>query len=224
MLWSFCAPKGGVGVSTIAAAVGASLSARRATVLVDVVGDLPDIFGVTSTGPGLREWLVSDASVDAVDELGIPIGDQLMLVPAGAAVEPSAALSSRAAQLAQALQRDDRAVVADLGVIDTDGLAPGPVIAAASGRTTLVLRACYLCLRRARDLQLGFDDVIEVVEGGRALTTIDIEGVLGRPVDHRLVVDPAIARCVDAGRMADRPPRSLRRLASSLDRRAPEMA
>ena len=40
---------------------------------------------------------------------------------------------------------------------------------------------------------MGVNDVVEIVEGGRALTTVDIEAVLGQPVTARLPFDPQIA-------------------------------
>lgn len=49
-----------------------------------------------------------------------------------------------------------------------------------------------------------------VSEVGRALDRHDIEDVLGVPVRAQVPVDPAVARAVDAGLLARRPPRVLR--------------
>ena len=216
MLWSFCSAKGGVGTSTIAAAVSSNEARRRDVVLVDFRGDLPNILGVSADGPGISDWLASSAEPDAISELLIAVDDRLQVLPSGPPLNFSTVTPQRAVELATYLDQRRQVVIADLGVVGAADFGPATVVAAASSRLSLVLRACYLCLHRARDLSLEFHDLIEVREGGRALTTIDIEGVLGRPVEYRLPVDPSIARVVDAGLLRSRTPRALRRLARSL--------
>jgi hypothetical protein len=79
----------------------------------------------------------------------------------------------------------------------------------------LVLRPCYLALRRAANHPLRPAGVVLVTEAGRALTRSDVEGVLGVPVRATVPVEPVVARAVDAGLLAARLPRSLRALRSA---------
>jgi hypothetical protein len=55
------------------------------------------------------------------------------------------------------------------------------------------------------------DDVVLVVEPGRALDRRDVEHVLGLRVTAVVEFDPAVARSVDAGLVAVRTPAPLRR-------------
>ena len=82
-------------------------------------------------------------------------------------------------------------------------------VAAAADVSLLVLRPCYLALRRALAAPIRPSAVVLVDEPGRALTRRDIEDVLGVPVRAEVDYDPAIARAVDAGLLAGRVPRSL---------------
>ena len=107
-------------------------------------------------------------------------------------------------------------VVADVGQLSSRPMHWSSIVCAASDRTTLVVRACYLALRRTQRLAAGFDDVVELVEPGRALRTVDIEAVVGQPITARGPVDPAVARAADAGLLRRRLPRSLRRTISDL--------
>ena len=75
-------------------------------------------------------------------------------------------------------------------------------------RRMWVLRPCYLALRRAMARTRRPDSIIVVREPQRALTTLDIEAVLGITVEATIDIDPAIARMVDAGLLAARVPRS----------------
>ena len=53
--------------------------------------------------------------------------------------------------------------------------------------------------------------VVLVGEVGRALGRADVEAVLGVPVRAEVMVDPAVARAVDAGVLASRLPKPLAR-------------
>jgi hypothetical protein len=72
-------------------------------------------------------------------------------------------------------------------------------------RSILVVRPCYLALRRATQSPKP-DSIIVVEEPGRALTTRDIESVIGAPVMTTVPIDPTIARSVDAGLLGTRLP------------------
>ncbi|MFT7476086.1 MAG: hypothetical protein ACI81L_003034 [Verrucomicrobiales bacterium] len=232
MFWSLCSSKGGVGTSVVAAAVAIELaksSLDREVVLVDFGGDQPDILGVAQEDipgdpVGVVDWLTSndDVGIDAIDNLLIEVGPQIRVLPMGrrsliaaGPIEPK-----RCGELVSGLG-SRYLVVADIGVL-ADGISsPGALIAAAGDRITAVLQACYLSLRRAGRLPVLVDDVVEVVEGGRSMSTLDVELVMGRPVSARITRDPRVGRAVDIGTLTTRLPRSLRRAADDLIKLAP---
>lgn len=221
MFWSFVSPKGGVGVSVIAVSVALQVSCERPVILVDFCGDVPDILGLdTPTAPGISDWLCAgnDVSTDALANLAIEVSPGLSMIPRGTEQlddGSSTTLVHRCAEMVGDMGANGF-VVADVGVLNSDPFSVGSVVATAGDRTTMVIRACYLALRRARHFPMVIDEIVEVVEGGRALSTVDIEAVLGRAVTARLPVDPAIARAVDTGLTDSRLPRKLRRLARGL--------
>lgn len=220
MFWTFVSPKGGVGVSILAAAVASELSKHQRVTLVDFGGDQADIFGLDrprGSAPGLAEWFDADTSVgvEALSNLEVEVTPTLRLIPAGLRPVGGDLAPERCAQLVADLGGTGT-VLADVGVIGADVFAGSSVVVAASDRSTLVVRSCYLTLRRAQRLPLVFDDVVEIVEGGRALQTLDIEAALGRPVTSRTPIDPAVARAVDAGLFPRRIPRQLRRVVRDL--------
>jgi hypothetical protein len=79
------------------------------------------------------------------------------------------------------------------------------------GTVLLVIRPCYLALRRA--LNTGATahaaGVVLVSEPGRALGSDDVAAVAGLPVIATIPLRPEIARAVDAGVLADRLPEPL---------------
>ncbi|HEX2274846.1 MAG TPA: hypothetical protein VHG90_13305, partial [Acidimicrobiales bacterium] len=114
----------------------------------------------------------------------------------------------RAQALAAALAADPRPVVADCG-----RAASGAALAVAAGASLslLVLRPCYLGLRRAVAAPLRASGLVLVNEEGRSLSGRDIEEALGIPLRAHVPYDAAIARAVDAGLLAARIPRRLER-------------
>ena len=74
----------------------------------------------------------------------------------------------------------------------------------------VVLRPCYLALRRALASSAKPTGVVVVEEPHRSLDATDIEDVLGVPVRAVVPWDPAIARCVDAGLLGVRLPGPLK--------------
>jgi hypothetical protein len=72
-----------------------------------------------------------------------------------------------------------------------------------------VLRPCYLAVRRALAAAVRPSAVVLIEEPDRSLQARDIEDVLGVPVRAVVPWDTAIARCVDAGLLRSRVPRSL---------------
>ncbi len=71
-----------------------------------------------------------------------------------------------------------------------------------NGKAVLVVRPCFLALRKATQVHRP---VVLVIEDGRALGRSDVEGALGVPVE------PSIARAIDAGILTSRVPRMLSR-------------
>jgi hypothetical protein len=195
--------------STVVAAALAVLAARAGpgeVLLVDLAGDAPAALGVSEpSGPGLGDWLAAqdDVGPDALARLEIAIAPALTVLPWGsdAGLRPG-----RAEALVSALGRDDRTVVVDAGMAR---VSPGLDLASGATESLLVLRPCYLALRRAVAAPVRPSAVVLVREAGRALTRRDVEEVLGVPVRAEVDVDPAVARAVDAGLLAGRLPRSL---------------
>jgi MinD-like ATPase involved in chromosome partitioning or flagellar assembly len=206
--WS---PKGGAGTTVVSAALGLVLAASQGpSLLVDLAGDVPAALGLPEpTGPGVADWLAAGPDVpdDALARLEVEAAPGLVLLPLGAA-EPDAGEPGRAQALASALAADRRPVVADCG---RAGSGPGLALAAGASVSLLVLRPCYLALRRALAAPIRPSGVVLVGEEGRSLTRRDVEEVLGVPVRAEVAHDPAVARAVDAGLLTARVPRALER-------------
>ncbi len=66
----------------------------------------------------------------------------------------------------------------------------------------LVIRPCYLALRRAVGSVAGAEGIVLVAEPERPLTAADVEDVLGVPVVATVAVQAATARLLDAGLLA----------------------
>ena len=75
---------------------------------------------------------------------------------------------------------------------------------ASEGRSFLVIRPCYLALRKAVLAQTKATGLIVLAETGRALSSDDVGHALNIPVIATIPVDPAIARSVDAGLLVHR--------------------
>jgi Mrp family chromosome partitioning ATPase len=200
--------KGGVGTTTVAAALGVVASRVQpspATLLVDLAGDLPACLGLAEPGgPGVAEWLSSghDVPPDALTRLQVPVADGLDLLPRGAGpLDPA-----RAPVLAQVLASSGRTVVVDAGLARHCEAAV--VFASTSARSVLVTRLCFLGLRRAAESVVRPSSVVVVREPGRLLDRTDVARSLGAPVVAELGVDPAVSRAVDAGLAWSRLPRA----------------
>ncbi|MDQ3306300.1 MAG: hypothetical protein M3535_10065 [Actinomycetota bacterium] len=202
--------KGGSGTTVVSVALATVLarSSPSGALLVDLEGDVPAVLGLPDpSGPGLGEWLSSGDTVpaDALSRLEIPAPGGLHLLPTGGS---DTAGTGRAEVLAALLAADPRPVVADCGCLPR---GPALAVAAAASLSLLVLRPCYLSLRRALKAPLQPSGVILVSEAGRSLGRSDVESVLGVPVRAVIGMDPAVARAVDAGLLPTRLPRGLER-------------
>jgi MinD-like ATPase involved in chromosome partitioning or flagellar assembly len=211
MLVACWSAKGGSGTTVVAVAL-ASLLARTAgeAVLADLDGDVPAVLGIPEPrGPGLADWMTAGDAVpaDALARIEVAGPAGLRVLPAGDAsgadVPPG-----RGDVLAALLGADPRPVVADCGATPA---GPRLALAAAASTSLLVLRPCYLALRRAQSFPLRPSGVVLVDEIGRSLTADDIESVLGVPVRAVVNVEKEIARAVDSGSFANRIPRRLER-------------
>jgi MinD-like ATPase involved in chromosome partitioning or flagellar assembly len=201
--------KGGSGTTVVAASL-ALLLARRSphgAVLADLAGDGPAVLGVAEPdSPGLAGWLAAGDAVpvDGLTRLEVALDGGLALLPRGA----GALAPPRAGVLARVLARGSRPVVADCGT-DLGGAALALVEAA--DRSLLVTRACYLALRRARQVAVRPSGVVLVREPGRALGRDDVEVATQAPVAAEVELDPGVARAVDAGLLGRSLPRTLER-------------
>ena len=219
MLSTIWSPKGGSGCTVVAAALALTISEQRGSaVLVDLVGDLPAALGIPEPDtPGVTDWLAADdGDREALGRLCVPIGHGVDLLPVGSEDVWSA---EREELLSSLLAEWPVAVVVDAGVLGT-GTRHTPVTGigrrlAGAGTSLMVLRPCYLALRRAVGVGAGggagADGIILVVEPGRSLDRRDVADLLDVPVVATVEVDPAVARSVDAGLLARRLPRTLQR-------------
>ncbi len=204
--------KGGSGTTVVAAALALRLArAARPVVLADLAGDVPASLGRPDpTGPGLAEWLAAgpDVADDALNRLAVEVTPGLTVLPAGelgAAASPTAADGERLVAALGAVPA--RAAVVDCGSVAAE---VGLGVAAAATRSLLVVRPCFLALRRAVAAPIRPSAVVLVVEAQRTLGPADVEDVLGVPV-ITVPWDSAVARAVDAGLLASRVPKPLDR-------------
>jgi hypothetical protein len=84
-------------------------------------------------------------------------------------------------------------------------------VAATAERSLLVLRPCYLALRRAIASPLRPSGVVLVDEPGRVVDIDDVGAALGVPVCAVIPCEARIARAVDAGLLLRRLPTGLAR-------------
>lgn len=214
MLFACWSPKGGSGTTVVAAALGLLLAraAPSGALLADLAGDLPTALGLAAgpTGIGLADWLAAGPDVpdDALERLEVDAGARLRLLPWRGAQDAPTTDVGRGEALAAVLSADPRPVVVDCG---TAGAGAALAVAASATVSLLVIRPCYLALRRALDAPLRPSGVVLVTEEGRSLGRADVEDVLGVPVRAEIRVDPTVARAVDAGLLAGRLPRGLER-------------
>jgi hypothetical protein len=205
--------KGGSGTSVVTAGLAVAMAEWAPVLLVDLAGDQPAVLGAAGpTGPGVVDWMQSGPGVGggALEALATDVAPGLRLLHRGAAVEGS---NVRWADLAEVLRASSDDVVIDAG------LAPlPPPLAAISDESLLVVRPCYLALRRASSSPDAPSGVIVVDEPGRALGHRDVERVIGVRIVASVGADPAVARAVDAGLLRSRLPAALRQLARQVSR------
>lgn len=183
--------KGGSGTTVTAASLALLLAARHrgGGYLADLNGDQPATLGIPEpNGSAPHE-----------------VNAALQLLPRPMNVT---ATEMQWMSLATELASLSGPVVVDLGT-----LQPGKPLLDITTHSYLVIRPCYLALRRAT-AALGnqkneFDGIILIDEPGRALTANDVATVLRLPVVARIALDPAVSRSVDAGLLANRVPKCI---------------
>lgn len=206
MLITCWSVKGGSGTTVVAASL-ALLAAEASgdAWIVDLGGDQPGALGLAEpSSPGVGDWLAAPEPLgaDALARLAVPVTNGLGLIPRGA-LGPAA--PERWRQLAEALADAGRIVIVDAG----SSAVPEPLRGEAV-RDVLVVRPCYLAMRRAALVRDAPTDVVMVSEPGRALKRPDVERIAGAPVTAEISWDPDVARSVDAGLLAGRLPRAVR--------------
>jgi hypothetical protein len=203
--------KGGSGTTVVAAALGSVLAAHGGPVLlVDLCGDLPAALGLPEPLVGLTGWAGGpwgEEPPGGLRGLEVDAGAGLRLLPRGAGPLDGGMGPALARELAGRPQ-----VVVDAGVIGGErACGPSFDLAAAATVSLLVLRPCFLALRRAVAAPLRGSGVVVVDEPHRSLGPRDIEAALGVPVVAVVPWDPAVARRVDTGLLGAGTPRALAR-------------
>lgn len=215
MLIACWSAKGGSGTTVVACALALVLAERSDVVIADLAGDVPAVLGLADdTGPGLSDWVAApDVGPEGLDRLQVDAVSGVRVLRRGRASpgweQPDNGGGER---LAAGLAAAGEHVVADCGVLGPDSSGTGAVataVAAAAGLSLLVIRPCYLALRRALVAPVRASAAVLVCEPGRSLHAGDVEAVLDTPVKARVPIDPVVARAVDAGLLAGRVPARL---------------
>ncbi len=198
--WS---PKGGSGTTVVASTI--ALRHQGPHTLVDLAGDLPAVLGLDDGDRGIRDALADDINSTELHRLATPISEQHSLIRRGNAVAvPPQGWHECALHFART-----GSYTIDAGTVTSPDDIPMPLLQYADQRL-IVLRPCYLALRRARlTSHFNPDGIILIDEPGRALSAHDVANCLDTPVIAQIPYDPRVARAVDAGLLSVRPPRSL---------------
>jgi hypothetical protein len=199
----------------IAAAAALVLAREGPARLADLGGDQPAILGLAADpDQGLRDWLATgpQAPTDALDRLAIDAGRDLSLLPAGGG-DAGLAAPEVGAALGVALQTDPTPTVIDAGVLAAGRSPALHALIAVADTNVIVVRGCYLALRRAVRLEAtaAATGAVFVDEGGRALGAHDVANVLGIPVLATVSLRASTARAIDAGVLTTRLPDALAR-------------
>ena len=192
-------PKGG-NCTTVTTTAYALLMAARGThtVLIDLCGDVPAAAGMAEpTTPGINDWLSESSTSDAqtLVTLGTPFDNGLVIVHRGSSFVEG---QPRWSDLANAITTLPMNIVIDAGTT----FLPDELRRAVT-HVTMVVKPCYLSLRRASRMQRP-TQLFVVCEESRALTIKDVGHVLGMPVTCEIPYTSAISRAVDAGMLPSR--------------------
>jgi hypothetical protein len=171
--------------------------------IVDLAGDIPSALGIAEpSGEGVTNWLQQQHV--PIQSLQIPVTARVSLIPRGDGPLMHHDLTTEHCNtLATELDTSNELTVVDAG----SGYIPQLINNATT--SLLVIRPCYLALRKAAHLSVKPHGIVLINEPGRSLGKRDVESVVGAPVLVELPLDPTIARCVDAGLLASRIPTML---------------
>ena len=186
MLVCFWSPKGGSGTSVFAAAAALVLAREAPARVADLAGDLPAVLGLAhDPDPGLRDWLRigPEAPTDALDRFAVDAAPGLALLGAGVGrprrrSRPKPAPRSRSRSAPTPARRSSTPVSSHRTRRARTRSSRSPT------RSVIVVRGCYLALRRAVAIELTTraTGAVFVDEPGRSLGPRDVENVLGVPV------------------------------------------
>ncbi len=194
--------KGGSGTTVFAAALALSLAEQHGEAsIIDLCGDVPSVLGMAEpAGRGIRDWLSSpDRDAQELFTMRVSATSRLHVIPAGSATSFDENSLEDLMSTAHS-----HPVVIDFGLVQPPVSAQGVTHA-----DWLVVRPCYLALRRAARLHSRPRGVVLLKESGRALTARDVQSVVGSPVVAEITVADGVARSVDAGLLATRLPKQL---------------
>ena len=186
-------PKGGSGTTITSAALAMMLAAqhRGGGYIVDLAGELAPALGIP----------------DPPDTQPVDVNASLKLLsfaPRGLHTP----VEHNWKEVANQLLSYDAPVVIDVGTGELN-----ESFERIANRTFLVLRPCYLALRKASNKMshgyLRSDGIIVLEESGRALTPTAIATVLKTPIVSTIKVDPSVSRAADAGLLSSRIPAAL---------------
>ena len=226
-LWS-AAGGSGTSVFTAACALVLARDARDAghasgVRVADLSGDLPAVFGLGADPEvGLADWLDAgaEAPTEALDRLLTEVAPGVALLPRGrgARVPTTLPAPESGAALGVALRHGSTPVLVDCGTAREPAVR---AVVEVADVAVVVLRGCYLALRRAVhsppiEHTAG---VVLLDEPGRSLAAREVSEVLDLPVLARVPVKDAIARAVDAGVLPTRLPEPLARPATEFVRK-----
>lgn len=207
MLFSCWSVKGGSGTTVVAAALALILAEAKpeGVLLVDTAGDLPIVLGAAAPeGPGLADWLAAeDVSAEALTRLAFEAAPGVDLLPWHGGLAPPPGDPDR---LLAALATEQRDIVVDCG---SKGGPLGLSLAASAGMSLLVLRPCFIAVRRAMDAPIRPSGIVLITEPGHHLNAEEVEDCLGVPVRAEVPWDECVSRAVDAGLLLGRVPRCL---------------
>jgi hypothetical protein len=194
----------------VASMVLAFARTGRPVVAADFAGDIPLALGLPpGAGPGLCDWLGAgpDVPADALTRISVATPQGITLIAQGRDDAGRDADADAGRRLAKALLtfQVGSPVIADCGRADTPAVAE---FVANADRSLLVIRPCYLALARAVRAPRP-TAVVVVRDRQRALSSRDIEDVLGVPVVTEVPWDAEVAKAVDAGLLMSGMPRRL---------------
>ena len=219
--------KGGSGTTVVAAVLACALADELPTMLVDLAGDLPAALGLAEPAAGLTDWAgrrggssapppgsprslttVGGQAGGGLSRLELDGARGVRLLPRGPGSLGQGVGPALVGELA-----GRASVVVDGGVACRAVPGTGPLVdvAAAATASLLVIRPCFLALRRAVAVPLRPTGVVVVDEPQRVLGPSDIEAALGVAVVAVVPWEPAVARRVDAGLLGSAPPRAMAR-------------